>query len=96
MARTMGVVDMRDSIPEWAQEYAVGDEIAFRHPDRGKVAVVPVAGFSSNPEYKGRPVFDAHHIPEFDGGSVVLNEHHHVEPAVLNHLLDESLIRYDA
>jgi len=48
----MGPVDV--DRPEWAQQYAVGDEIAF-HVD-GVVETAPVAGFSSLDEYYGQPV----------------------------------------
>lgn len=71
--------------PEWAQQYAVGDQIAFESPPNGDVMTAPVAGFSRLKEHEGLPVIE---IPDgiaeyFEGnvGSVTIPEHRHVPPA---------------
>jgi len=48
----MSAVDVNR--PEWAERYAVGDDIGFRID--GAVETEPVAGFSSRDEYHGLPV----------------------------------------
>jgi hypothetical protein len=76
----MGPVDV--DRPEWAQRYAVGDEIAFRIG--GDIETAPVAGFSSLDEYRGQPVIV---IPDrlaylFDDevGTAAIPESRHIPP----------------
>lgn len=71
--------------PEWAQQYAVGDEIAFEAPPDEQIMTVPVAGFSRLEGTEGLPVIEmpAEIAEYFDGnvGSVSIPEHRHVPPA---------------
>jgi len=51
----MSYVDVKDDIPDWAADYAVGDDIAFRNPKTAELETEPVAGFSTRDEYRGCP-----------------------------------------
>ncbi|MWG36483.1 hypothetical protein [Halomarina oriensis] len=73
----MSYVDMRESIPEWAADYAVGETILLRHPDDGPTPA-RIAGFSSHEDYRGLPVIDGRPFT-FGGGSLALSEHNIVE-----------------
>jgi len=51
----MSYVDVQEEIPRWARDYAVGDDIGFRNPETAELEVEPVAGFSTNDDYRGLP-----------------------------------------
>lgn len=84
LANTMSYVDMRESIPSWAQRYAVGDTIYFRDPegfvpylDDGDITTVTVAGFCSSAGFEGLPVI----VSPTSGRPTPVPEHRHVVPA---------------
>lgn len=72
--------------PEWAEQYAVGDEIAFRNPESAEVERAPVAGFSSLDAHHGLPVIvvpeHLRHLFDKTVGTVVIPETYHVPPNV--------------
>ena len=80
MAHTMSYVDMREHIPEWAQGYAVGDEIWLNHPDEGPT-LTTVCGFSSNEDHPGLPVIDGSEFPEFGSDSLYLRKQNVLSPS---------------
>jgi hypothetical protein len=87
----MGPVDLREQIPEWAQRYAVGDEIAFRHSEDDEIHEKPVAGFSTRAETEGLPVVDADDLDGFaDYGTVVIPRRCHVPPNLRDELADST------
>lgn len=83
LPNVMGPVDVER--PEWAQQYAVGDEIAFEAPPDGAVRTATVVGFSSLENNRGRPVIlpDDRLASQFDChvDQVVVTEEHHVSPS---------------
>jgi len=90
MAHAMSYVDMRDEIPKWARDYAVGDEISFVRPKTGLVTAVPVAGFSTTGGHEGLPVFDARPFPEYGDGSVRVSAD---DVVPLDKIVDEAIDR---
>lgn len=85
LANVMGYVDMRDSIPEWARRYAVGETIYFEAPAGfapylrdGELTTGTVVGFSSRNGFEGLPVV----VSSSNGRPIPIPEHRHVEPAV--------------
>ena len=83
----MGPVDVRDDIPGWAQGYAVGDEIGFRHPETAELITAPLAGFSCSDEYRGLPVIvpppELADVLDPSTGVAVIREIDHVAPEVV-------------
>jgi hypothetical protein len=84
LPHVMGPVDVREDIPEWAEQYAVGEEIMFRHPENGLVMSAPVAGFSSKEEYRGLPAIvppsGLRNVLDSSTRTVVVRERNHVPP----------------
>ena len=72
--------------PAWAEQYAVGDDIAFRNPDPDidVIETEPVAGFSSLEGYEGLPVVvipgRLAHLFEENVGTAAVTERFHVPP----------------
>lgn len=72
--------------PSWAEQYAVGDDIAFRNPDPDidVIEIEPVAGFSSLEEHEGLPVIvipdRLAHLFEDAIGTAAVPERFHVPP----------------
>ena len=85
LAGAMSYVDMRDSIPPWAQHYAVGDTIYFEAPEGfvpylrdGEITSATIAGFSSSTGFEGLPVV----VSSSSGLLISIPEHRHVDPVV--------------
>ena len=85
LAGAMSYVDMRASIPPWAQRYAVGDTIYFEAPEGfvpylrdGEITSATIAGFSSSTGFEGLPVV----VSSSSGRLTPIPEHRHVDPAV--------------
>lgn len=77
----MGPVDVRHDIPEWATDYVVGDDIAFRNPQTATVEREPLAGFSTTDEYRGLPavVCPPHLTSQYpNAGVLIITEGFHV------------------
>lgn len=93
LAGVMGPVDV--DRPEWAEQYGVGDTIAFESPPDGEPMTAEVIGFSSiEGENYGRPVI----IPEpalrqqFEHRphQVVITEPFHIPPEELTQETDDA------
>jgi hypothetical protein len=85
LAGAMSYADMRDSIPPWAQRYAVGDTIYFEAPEGfvpylrdGDITSATIAGFSSSKGFEGLPVV----VSSSSGHLISIPEHRHVDPMV--------------
>lgn len=76
----MGPVDV--DRPEWAQRYAVGDEIAVDVPWREGVKRLEIVGFSSLEEHYGRPIVLSDEELAEHGlrGQVAITQAYHVPP----------------
>lgn len=84
LENAMSYVDMRGSIPSWAQRYAVGDTIYFRategfvpYLEDGDITTATVAGFCSSEGFEGLPVI----VSPTSGYPIPVPEHRHVDPA---------------
>lgn len=68
--------------PEWAQQYAVGEEIAFEAPPDGEIMTAPVAGFSCKAGNEGLPVIvcpdELQQYYDVDVGTIAIEEECHV------------------
>jgi hypothetical protein len=85
LAGAMSYVDMRDSIPPWAQRYAVGDTIYFEAPEGfvpylrdGDITSATIVGFASSKGFEGLPVV----VSSSSGHLTSIPEHRHVDPVV--------------
>ena len=63
-------------VPEWAQAYEVGDQIAFEHPITGEVVRKSILGFSTVQKNIGCPVVG--HIPGAIAPEVAVVEDYHL------------------
>lgn len=70
----------RVSVPNWADDYRVGDEIHYQHPHTGEPECSLVIGFSTKPSNEGLPVIetpDSFDKPELE--NVAITEEYHLE-----------------